>query len=169
MPVLAIFDVENAMRTTASLAVLSCIGVLLPMQSANSLPKECYEHLQTFVEGETWEVIGNSAIEMYNAGCWPALQNPSTGEVYISPTNCEELAPQIVQMTIEQEDEGSPGIFKLYNIVAWDSVFTVVPKGTTRVLYCIAQMRDDTGDFSRIDFYLDRDADGEEFIGWGYR
>lgn len=158
------------MRIKAYL-VLVCVGFLLPVQpaSTNELPQECHEHLQTFLEGETWEVVGNSAINMYNAGCWPALQGASNGGLGNSPiTTCDELGPYVINMTKEQASQGADVtvIMNLYEIVPW---FSPKPPGEVeRVLSCWGKARVDTGQYHDIMFYLDRDPDGQEFISMEY-
>ncbi len=77
-----------------------------------------------------------------------------------SITTCEGLGPQIVKLSKEKATPFNPAILKLYEIAT-------VPNTGDRFLNCTAKAKMDRGADRQIAFYASRDADGDEFIGYG--
>ena len=73
------------------------------------------------------------------------------------PETCEALAPQIVDLS----DDKPLKILKLRNIEA--------VKGTKYLLECNATAKMNNGRDSAITFHLERDEEGDHFIGYELR
>ena len=71
---------------------------------------------------------------------------------------CDDLAPQIIELTEEQEGPFSRAVLKLYDIEE------VNPTGY--VLECKANAKWNKGEEGTIKFYLEEDNDGDQFIGY---
>ena len=107
-------------------------------------------------------------------------------------TDCNSLIPHIVQMTVEQETEDNPAMLKLslkervdMQAVRMACLELMMPsaltdqakagveeycgkKGEGIVLECEGTARFPNGK-KRVRFYLERDEDGDEFIGYSAR
>ena len=147
-------------------------------------------------EGLTYEEVGQVADKMHEKNCWPALQGlldaepPAPTEAMLPPiTDCNSLIPHVVQMTVEQETEDKPAMMKLSSVeqvnmqavrmacleLMMPSAFTdeakagveeyCGKKGEGVVLECDGTARFPDGK-KRVRFYLERDEDGDEFIGY---
>ena len=79
---------------------------------------------------------------------------------YSTASTCEGLAPQIIELSEDKATPFNPAILKLYQI-------TTVSNTGDRFLNCTAQAKLDRGNDRPITFYATRDADGDEFIGYG--
>ena len=129
---------------------------------------------------------------MYEANCWPALQMAAA---QVSPiTDCASLGPHIVQLSEDQADAQNPAILKLYGVKSLTAeacsemladimtapevseacasvgpytlgLNTVPYKASNKAIVCLAEARYTRGQ-GNIHFYLDRDPDGAEFIGY---
>ena len=157
-----------------------------------SIPAKCHQLYELFRATETYEDAGMVAEKMDNERCWPAVQaGPAVREPETSQlpaiTNCETLAPHIVQMTEDQASTGNPVILRLYDAKPFTQAtlvqvmtkglqqgyrmqeiqdwFSKPVTGTTRVLDCTASARFQSSQ-DLIHFYLDRDPDGQEFHGY---
>lgn len=80
--------------------------------------------------------------------------------VHPTITTCEDLAPLIVNMTEEHKWPYSPKILKLYDIRA------IAATSAGQKLSCIANARMSYGDNATIQFHLEEDSDGDQFIGY---
>ena len=105
-------------RRIATIAAVLCMpgGAL-----GQSIPGKCHQYYELFRATETYEDAGMVAEKMDNEGCWPAVQaGPAVPEPETSQlpaiTDCETLAPHIVQMTEEQASTGNPVILRLYDV-----------------------------------------------------
>lgn len=76
------------------------------------------------------------------------------------PETCEELAPQIVELSEQDTRPFSATFLKLYDIEEIEG---------TRKLECTANAKLSSGGNSAIKFYLEEDADGDQFIGYQRR
>ena len=78
----------------------------------------------------------------------------------VSIETCEDLAPEIIELSEERAGEFSPSILKLYDIRE--------VRGTN-VLDCRATGKMSDAYDSIISFHLEEDADGDQFIGYQAR
>ena len=174
------------MRNRVYLFALACFVLLPSLQPAHAtqLPQECYQYLETFLQSETWEVVGDSAIKMYNAGCWPALQASTAAmhdEAGDSPiATCEELAPHIIQVSeasilqIYDVEQFKLEAYRMHMLFSGYDASTVrslaekvtPPAGTERVLACVGRARFADGQMIQLHFNLDRDPNGDEFLAY---
>ena len=104
-------------RKMATTAVFLCMSA---GAFGQSIPAKCHQYYELFRATETYEDAGMVAEKMDNEGCWPAVQaGPAAPEPEASQlpaiTDCETLAPHIVQMTVDQASTGNPVILRLYD------------------------------------------------------
>ena len=163
---------------------------------AVELAPDCYRYYEIFdTEGLTYEEVGKVADKMHEKECWPALQGLLDAEPIASElppiTDCTSLVPHIVQMTVDQETADSPAMMKLslqdrldgYEACMQYGVDYAVRSGTItdpvgfarelgkacagdeKVIRCVGSARFPHGKLL-LHFYLERDADGDEFIGY---
>lgn len=86
------------------------------------------------------------------------IEPPEPPESSERSLSCDELAPQIIELTEEQEGPFSAKILKLYDIEE------VEPLGY--VLRCQATAKwNRIHDDGVITFYIEEDKDGDQFIG----
>ena len=81
------------------------------------------------------------------------------GVLETSPETCEELAPEIVELSEDSGHPFSPQILKISQIE------TLTPTGDN-ILECSGLARWSRGEDSVIQFHLEEDADGDRFIGY---
>ena len=171
-------------------------GVLLlaiwTQASAVDLNPECYRYYELFnAEGLTYEEVGQLADKMHEKECWPALQELLETEqtAELPPiTDCNSLVPHIVQMTVDQATVDSPAMIKLSSVETLDMQSSCVEslmsmsidqsakrrrdiergcaeREKGKILQCVGTARFPYGK-KRMRFYLERDEDGDEFIGY---
>ena len=83
-------------------------------------------------------------------GCGTSLTTPET---------CEDLAPEIIELSEDNVGPFSAAIIKLYEIEE-------VKGSSDKILDCEATARWSRGDDSEIEFYMEEDSDGDRFIGY---
>ena len=163
---------------------------------AMNLDPDCYRYYEIFnAEGLTYEEVGKVADQMHEKECWPALQGLLDSEPAASElppiTDCNSLVPHIVQMTVDQATVDSPAMMKLSLLDSLDGFEACLqygldyavrsgtltdPVGAARelqtacagdekVIRCVGTGRFPYGK-QLLHFYLERDADGDEFIGY---
>ena len=160
-----------------------------------TLDPDCYRYYELFnAEGLTYEEVGKVADKMHEKNCWPTLQGLLDAEpVTVLPpiTDCNSLIPHIVQMTVDQATEDNPAMMKLslldrlngYEACVQYGMDYAVNNGTLtdpyglaqflgqacagddKVIRCVGTGRFPTGK-ELLHFYLERDPDGDEFIGY---
>ena len=77
-----------------------------------------------------------------------------------SIATCEDLAPHIINLSEEQKWPFSAKILKLYDIKARAAT------NTGQKLNCTANAKMNRGDNATIQFHLEEDSDGDQFIGY---
>lgn len=171
--------------------VTALCGMVLWGSIASAVSDDCRKLFDIFNVTTTYEEAGKVAEKMYEGRCWPALQGENAEETTATPqllpiTDCASLSKHIIQMSVDQATVEGPAILRLYEINfltqgTWDKVihsrlkqgyrwedaspFNKTPEGTERVLNCTAKARFTKGPTELIQMYLDRDQDGQEFIG----
>ena len=105
-------------RKMAAIAAFLCMS---GGAFGQSIPAKCHQLYELFRATETYEDAGMVAEKMDNEGCWPAVQaGPAAPEPEASQlpaiTDCETLAPHIVQMTEDQASTGNPVILRMYDV-----------------------------------------------------
>ena len=88
-----------------------------------------------------------------------ALTCSSSTPDTIADRTCEDLQPKIVKLSEDNKNPMARTILKLYEV-------TEVER-TEDKLTCYAVARWNRGDDSPIEFYVEEDADGDTFIGYG--
>ena len=91
----------NIMKRT----LLACLLSVSSHGHAVDLRPECYTLYDQYLAATDWAVVGHIADKMYDAQCWPALQNPdgSDSRQDLQPaTNCNSLVPHVVKMINDQ-------------------------------------------------------------------
>ncbi|MDD9984327.1 MAG: hypothetical protein OXU81_23695 [Gammaproteobacteria bacterium] len=174
------------LRTIAALFALQCMSGSV---FALSIPDDCHRLYEFFGLVTTYEDTGQAAMKLNEEGCRPALQaGPAASEPEAAHlpeiTDCETLAAHITRMTLDEAGPDSPTILRLHDsrpltvearnklamplIMKGSDVrhmFSNPVSGTTRVLDCIAGGRFESNN-DWVQYYLDRDPDGQEFIGY---
>ena len=145
------------------------------LAKAADVSRECHDKYGEFQRAETRREALEAALAMYEGQCWPALQAAET--LVAAPiTDCHSLGPHIIQMTADQETTDNPRIIKFVLVEPMtDKVRadmnrrrrypSTPPTGATRPLDCIAEARFNRLGTKLVQFYLERDPDGEEFYG----
>lgn len=155
---------------------------------AVDLHPECYIYYEQYNASElTYEEVGQLADKMHEKGCWPVLQGlleTEQSEALPPITDCTSLVPHIVQMTVDQATANTPAMMKLSSLGRlgdMNSCLRYVNKGIVnhaiatsfvetcavddKVIHCIGHARFPYGK-KVVRFYLERDSDGDEFIGY---
>ena len=90
--------IRYTLATTAVMLIfLILIFVTQKPASAATIDDECYSLHEQFLQSETYDQAGRSAVSMSQLGCWPELQNASQTSGYTSPTDCNSLGTLIVE------------------------------------------------------------------------
>ena len=170
--------------------MMACLLVVSSQGWTADLDPECWEAYDHFTRagyaGDFYNA-GRAAATMYDMQCWPALQGSSDSTELSPVTDCESLAPRVVNMINDQaSNQGSPKVLKVYNVKEMDNdtankvLLNVAMRGLdmyahnpiaanppegVRVHNCTAEVRFEQGPMVLIQMYLDRDPDGQEFIG----
>ena len=74
------------------------------------------------------------------------------------PETCDELAPRIIEMSEKNQDDHKGRVLKLYN------AFEV--RRSDSEFVCRGRAKWSRGDESSVEFYWERDQDGDAFIGY---
>ena len=174
--------------------MMACLLAVSSHGWTADLNPECWEAYDHFTQagyaGDMYNA-GRAAASMYDLQCWPTLQSASESsgseEAALPPiTSCESLVPHVVNMLNRQNQGDSKVVLKVYNPKAMDndtvnkvllnvamrgldmyvdSPIAANPSVGERVLNCTGEARYEHGPMQLIQMYLDRDPDGQEFIG----
>lgn len=125
--------------------------------------------------------MGRLAWNMERHGCWPALQGAGMAALP-AITNCSSLEPHVFEFGRAYDQDPGWHWLKVYEprpvpdkpsrsetmaLMSAMMSAPVSPNGS-RVLACIGKVQTAGNGLKSLYFYLDRDADGEEFYGYTY-
>ena len=78
-----------------------------------------------------------------------------------SQRTCKGLSPRIIKLSKER----NTGIFNR-SILKMYEIEEISSEGTDRTLNCLARVKWNRGGETKLNFYLERDEDGDTFIGY---
>ena len=183
--------IRYTLVTIAAMVVFFSVQITVTSVAAATLDEQCQPLYEQFMQSETYDQAGQSAWQMMELNCWPALQDTQQTE-YVPITDCESLGTLVIQNSdwakvyepkpvvywnAEEQERTDVlmatgtklGRFMLAADERARHMLQVMnnaeaPPGGTRTLECLAKVRTDQG-FQLAYYYLDND-DGEEW--WGY-
>ena len=79
---------------------------------------------------------------------------------------CEDLAPRIIDLSKERRGPSNAGILKFYDITRLYDIKNDNTQKAKKVIDCIATAKTDRTADTTINFYLEEDAAGDQFIGY---
>ena len=112
-------------------AIIATLGICASFAaSAVELHPQCHRLYEMFnLPDLIYDDVGKIADKMHENGCWPVLQGlmPAAAVETQLPdiTNCDSLAPHIVQMTQDQTTPTNPSVVKLSGVRSLDREFCV--------------------------------------------
>ena len=115
-------EIVNTVSFVILMALLGFIFlILLPaymnIASASTIDNRCQPLYEQFLQSETYDQAGESAWQMMELNCWPALQGTQQTAEYVSPTDCNSLGSHIMSRSPES---GWAKVYEPKSVAYWN-------------------------------------------------